>query len=132
MFHSRKLNSKINSLHERCLCVFRNDRLSTFEELLNKDNSVSFHHRNLQCLATKMFKVHLREAPQVWEEVFALTEPLTYSLQFQPEFGTRTIGTIHYGSNSLRYLGPTIWELLPSGLNRCEKVDVFKSKIGKW
>ena len=47
MFHSRKLNNKINRLHERCLRVVYNDRLSTFEELLNKDNSVSIHHRNI-------------------------------------------------------------------------------------
>ena len=100
--------------------------------MLNKDNSVSIYHRNIQGLATEMFKVHLGEAPQVLEEVFALTEPLTYNLRFQPEFGTRTMRTFHYGSNSLRYLGPTIWELVPSELKRCEKVDGFKSKVGKW
>ena len=46
MFHSRKLNNKINRSHERCLRVVYNYRLSIFEELLNKDNSVSVHHRN--------------------------------------------------------------------------------------
>ena len=100
MFHIRKLNNKINRLHERCLCVVYNDRLSSFKKLLNKDNSVSIHHRNLQCLATEMFKVHLGEAPQVLQEVFPLTEPSTYNLRFQHEFGTRPIRTIHYGSNS--------------------------------
>ena len=83
MFHSRKLNNKINRLHERCLRVVYNDRLSTFEELLNKDNSVSFHHRNIQCLATEMFKVHLGEAPQILNEVFPLSEPSAYNLRFQ-------------------------------------------------
>ena len=33
MFHSKKLNNKIDRLHERCLRVVYNDRLSTFEEL---------------------------------------------------------------------------------------------------
>ena len=37
--------------------IVYNDRLSNFEELLNKDNSVSIHRRNVQCLATGMFKV---------------------------------------------------------------------------
>ena len=34
MMHVRKLNNKINRLHERCLRVAYNDGLSLFEELL--------------------------------------------------------------------------------------------------
>ena len=131
MFHSRKLNNKIDRLHERCLRVVCNDRLSSFEELLNKDNSVSIHHRNLQCLVIEMFKVHLGEAPQILHEVFPLTEPSTYNLRLQPDFGTKPIRTVHYGYDSLRFLVPKIWEIVPSELKRCERADVFKSKIRK-
>ena len=55
MFHSRRLNNKINSIHERALRITYQDHISTFQELLNKDNSISIHHRNLQVLATEMF-----------------------------------------------------------------------------
>ena len=48
MFHSRALNNKINSIHERALRITYNDNQSTFEELLNKDNSVPIHHRNFK------------------------------------------------------------------------------------
>ena len=37
MFHSRTLNNKINSIHERALRITYNDNQSTFEELLNKE-----------------------------------------------------------------------------------------------
>ena len=47
MFHSRRLNNKINSIHERALKITYQDNTSTFQELLNKDNSVSIHHRNM-------------------------------------------------------------------------------------
>ena len=56
MFHSRRLNNKINSIHERALRITYQDNTSTFQEVLNKDKSVSMHHRNLQVLATEMFK----------------------------------------------------------------------------
>ena len=46
MFHSRRLNNKINSIHERALRITYQDNTSTFQELLNKDNSVLTHHRN--------------------------------------------------------------------------------------
>ena len=55
MFHSRRLNYKISYIHERALRITYQDRISTFQELSNKDNSVSIHHRNLQALATEMF-----------------------------------------------------------------------------
>ena len=32
MFHSRKLNNKINKLHERCLRIVYSDNTSSFEE----------------------------------------------------------------------------------------------------
>ena len=65
MFHSRSLNSKINSLHERALRITYGDRSSSFKNLLKKDDSVSFHHRNTQALATEMFKVKNNIAPEI-------------------------------------------------------------------
>ena len=52
MFHSRKLNHRNNSIHEKALRVTYQDYQSTFLQLLQKDNSVTIHQRNLQVLAT--------------------------------------------------------------------------------
>ena len=57
MCHSRALNNKINRLHERCLRLIYNDKQLTFEELLEKDDSVSIHIRNLQTLPIEMYKL---------------------------------------------------------------------------
>ena len=65
MFHSRTLNNKINSIHERALRITYNDRNSFFEELLRKDNTVSIHHRNLQLLATEIFKIKSNMSPRI-------------------------------------------------------------------
>ena len=56
MFHSRTLNNKINSIHERTLRITYNDRKSSSEELLRKDNTVSIHHRNLQLWLQKYLR----------------------------------------------------------------------------
>ena len=50
-------NGKINRLRERCLRIIYSDKYSTFETLLEKDGSVSVHSRNLQILATEMYKI---------------------------------------------------------------------------
>ena len=57
MCHSRKLNSRINRLHERSLRVVYGDNLSSFEELLLRDQSFTIHERNIQNLAIELFKV---------------------------------------------------------------------------
>ena len=56
MCHSRTNNRKINRLHERCLRIIYGKQ-SSFIKLLEKDNFVSIHQRNLQILAIEMFKV---------------------------------------------------------------------------
>ena len=48
MFHDRTINNKINKLHERALRLAYNNDSSSFQELLELDNSMSVHHKNLQ------------------------------------------------------------------------------------
>ena len=56
MFHRRKLNHHINSIHERALRVTYQDSQSTVLQLLQNDNSVTIHQRNLEVLTTEIFK----------------------------------------------------------------------------
>ena len=65
MLHSRSNNNKIKHLHERCLRLIYNDKQSSYEELLIKDGTVSIHHRNIQTLATEMFKVKNEISPEI-------------------------------------------------------------------
>ena len=65
MFHSRGLNNKINSLHERALRITYGQRSSSFQDLLEKDNSVSISHTNIQALVAEMLKVKYNIAPEI-------------------------------------------------------------------
>ena len=47
MFSSRKMNKRINFIHEMSLRIVYDDYDTTLEDLLKKDNSVSIHHRNV-------------------------------------------------------------------------------------
>ena len=57
MFCSRRMNQKINHIHERAFRVVYKDYTSSFEELLKRDKSVCIHHQNIQKVAIEMFKV---------------------------------------------------------------------------
>ena len=128
MFHSRALNNKINSIHERALRITYNDRTSTFEELLNKDNSVSIHHRNLQVLVTKLYKVKSNMAPEILNEIFQ-NRTSSYNLRTNSSFADRPVHSVYHGTESLSFLGPKIWELFPKD---AKQSDIFKKKIKQW
>ena len=70
MFHSRKLNERINHIHERALRIVYKDFNSSFQELLIKDNSSNIHHRNLQKLVTEIFKIKNGLSPELMNDVF--------------------------------------------------------------
>ena len=56
MFHSRRLNNRINHIHERALRIIYQDFSSSFKELLRKDSSLTIHKRNLKLLVTECLK----------------------------------------------------------------------------
>ena len=131
MCHSRAVNNKINSLHERCLRIVYNDKKSSFEELLEKDNSVSIHHRNLQVLATEMFKVHNDLSPAIVRELFHERNN-NYNLRQFSEFAIPNVKSVHHGSESISVLGPKIWNLVPNEFRELTSLTAFKKAIKKW
>ena len=90
MFVNRTLNSKIYAMHFRALKIVYRDNVSTFDELLKRDNSVRFHHRNIQFLAIEIFKVKLGIAPSFMNDIFqkmlVSKESVVCALSSQPEF----------------------------------------------
>ena len=57
MLCSRTLNKRINKLQERALRILYHDYISSFTDLLEKDNSITVHDHNIQILANEMYKM---------------------------------------------------------------------------
>ena len=106
MFHSRSLNNKINRLHERCLRIIYNDKRSSFEELLIKDNSVSVHHNNIHTLAIEMYKVVNGISPEIMNDVFKVRNETHYHVRHTSQLLIEPIHSVFNGSESASYLGP--------------------------
>ena len=55
MFSNRSLNTKIDQLHQRCLRINYNDNNSNLKYLLERDDSISIHHQDLETLIVEKF-----------------------------------------------------------------------------
>ena len=74
-----------------------NDKMSNFEELLNKDNSVSIHHNNIHALAIEMYKVANDMSPDIMNEVFKLKNTPHYNLRHTSNISTDPIHSDYNG-----------------------------------
>ena len=131
MFHSRTLNNRINRLHERGLRIVYNDHNLSFDELLRKDNSFSIHHRNLQKLATEMYKTYNDISPSLVKSIFPIRE-LQYNLRNRNPFQPEKVNTVLNGTETLSFRGPKIWSIVPEIIKNSKSLSEFKSKIRKW
>ena len=129
MFHSRKLNNRINHIHERSLRIVYKDNVSSFEDLLMRDNSFTIHERNIQTLAIELYKVAYSLSPKIMQLVFPLNDYAKYP--GENNFKTRNVKTVNYGQETLAHLGPKIWSIVPMDIKKFS-LSKFIKKIRKW
>ena len=128
MFHGCIINNKINRLHERCLRLLYGDKTSSFEKLLEQDKSVTIHTRNRQILATEMFKVYRNISTAIFIEIFHRLD-INYNLGINSDFAMPNVRPVFWGRESISYLGPKIWDIVPLELKELTSVVAFKKVL---
>ena len=138
MFHSRQVNTKINNLHFRALRIIYLDENSSFDELLQRDGSVTIHHRNLQFLAIEIFKTIKDLSPSFMKDIFsknnsAYSENVSVNTRSKSMFyNPSNPKKVNYGLETLRSLGPKVWDMVPNRAKNCSSLSAFKSEIKSW
>ena len=122
MFHSRRLNNRINHIHERALRIIYQDYNSSFKELLRKESSLTIHQRNLKLLVTEMFKVKIGCASDTMKEIFEIDNQ---NYNFRHDFLIKrcNIRSVYYGTKTASFTGPKICDTL---LNSCKDANSLK------
>ena len=125
MFCSRTSNNRINKLHERSLRVIHNDETNDFNTLLEMNNEVTIHQRNIQVLMLEVFKIKYESAPPIMNSTLIRRENI-YNLRNFQEFETETKRTVNYGIESFSYRSPQLWAMLPAELKEINLLNQFK------
>ena len=128
MFHSRKIEHRINSIRKRALkLVYQDSPDLTFQELLAKGKSVSVHQKDLQLLASEIFKSKTGVSPDLMNDIFHFVER-PYNLRSDYTLERKRDRTVYQGSESLSSLAPKLWDLLPNSIKHSASLKEFKTK----
>ena len=128
MMPNRTLNNKISKLHERALRIALDDDISSYSDLLVKSESYTIHERNLQKLATLMYKVKNNLSPKIVSNIFSkFSAP--YVFRNEKVWETGNVRTTLYGTETISYRGPGIWKYVPTDIKNFKTLTEFKNKI---
>ena len=105
----------------------------------NVNPMTSFKQRNFMCvsrlrtLCVEIFKTLTEGNPSFMKDIFCLrTSVRPVRKQNAKNLEVATVKTASFGSNSLRSLGPQIWNKLPIHIKMTEHLKDFKKAIKYW
>ena len=61
-----------------------------------------------------------------------LNKEMTTSERKNSQFTIPTVRAVYHGSESISFLGPKIWNILPDRLKNANSIEAFKIQIKKW
>ena len=129
MYCQRRSNNLINKIHERALRIAYNDYVSSFDSLLEKDESVTFHQKNVQSLCLEIYKTTHNVNPSFMNEVFTIKNQ-PYNTRKQ-NLAYPNPHTVTYGLHTFGYRGSLLWSSLPREVQNATDVSAFKKSMSE-
>ena len=85
--------------------------------------------KETRLLAIEMNKVENGRSPVVFSEIFSIRHQKRLNLRQNLDFAVPSIKSFSHGFESLLYLGPKIWESIPSSVREKDSLKKFKDEI---
>ena len=102
---------------------------TNFNELLAKDGSVSTHHDNLQKFAVEKFDSSRGLSPEIVNKLFQFRETIPYELKRRSQFQISFVHLVFSGTESLKFLGPKVWALVPNEMKQSKSVEKSRNAM---
>ena len=132
MCHNQTNNNKMNHLHERWLRLIYNDKKSSFEDLLEKDGSVSVHNKNFRKLAVELFKVFKGLSLVIFAEAFPVRQQSQHNMRNYSYFAMPRAKLVNHGLDSFSYINSKLWDSIPSLMKETDSIHEFKHVVKTW
>ena len=128
-FCSSESKRKQEQIQKRALRFLFNDYESDYEHLLVKANKPTLEIRKIRLLALEIFKTIQGLNPTYMKEIFIQN---TRRGAQSNKLYVQSQNSKKYGSDTLRSLGPKIWNSLPIHFREATSLCAFKQLIKTW
>ena len=75
-----------------------------------------------------MFKVYRNMSPTIFSELFRWRD-ISYNLRSNSNFLLPNVKSVFHGSDSISYIGPNIWDVVPLELKELTCLSAFKKVL---
>ena len=133
MLSHKKSLDKTESLHKRALRFLLNDYVSLYEQLSEKSGKCNMKIRRLTFLCIEIYKKLNDLNPSFMKEIFEKrNENRVTRDRYKLNLNIPRINQVTFGTKSLKFYGPKIWNNLPVNIKTAENLNAFKDLIKKW
>ena len=126
-FCSESNTAKIKKIQERALRLVLDDHISDYPTLLGKSAIDPLKTKRIKTLATEIYKTIYSINPNCMKEIFKMNESQNYSFRSHNVLKVGRFNTVKCGKNSLRTLGPQIWNSLPNEYKTAGNLNQLKN-----
>ena len=78
-----------------------------------------------------MFQIKHGQSPEIVSVIFTQTTK-HYNFRQNRDFRIHSVKSVYHGSESISYLGPKIWEIVPANIKETNSLNSFKIEIRRW
>ena len=128
-FSSCESIRKIEKIQKRCLRIILNDYESNYETLFCNSSKPIMEIRRLRTLAVEISKTLNEINPPYMKNIITPKEKAKVR---KNDIIVKRINTSRFGTQSLRSLGPKIWNNLPSNIKSETSFLKFREYIKTW
>ena len=83
-------------------------------------------------LAIEIFRFYNGLSPRLTNNIFKPKAENPYNLRQVSEFSRPMVKSVYHGTESISYLGPKIWDILPEKLKNIDNLGHFKRETKIW
>ena len=130
---SVKSLNKIENLQKRALRFVLSDYESSYDELLRLCGSCAINVRLKRNLCVEIYKTLNDLNPSLMREIFETRKTKTAVCErYKINLEIPRVNQASFGTKSLRFYGPRIWDSLPYHIKSAENLSCFKNLIKCW